>query len=180
MDATKSEAFLRLATTLLLLMTALLVLFDSQTKLIYSSILRKATYKDLNALFVLVLVEFSAASYNLLQLVRYCIASRFMPGLIVSHKNLAWICFWLDQVAVYTVFAANSAALAASLLAVTGSSGFQWMGVCNIYARFCFQIGGALVCGYFASLLMALVSSISAFSLFRLYSSKHFLLLKGK
>ncbi|CAI9779642.1 unnamed protein product [Fraxinus pennsylvanica] len=84
------------------------------------------------------------------------------------------------KAAAYIVFAANSAAAQASMLAVTGESSFQWMKVCNRFTRFCIEIGGALLCGYFASIFMVVISSVSAYNLFRFYSPKQFLLLKGK
>ncbi|KAL0453473.1 UNVERIFIED_CONTAM: CASP-like protein 2C1, partial [Sesamum latifolium] len=80
----------------------------------------------------------------------------------------------------YVVFAATTAGVQASALALTGEKSFQWMKLCNKYTRFCFQIGGALACGYIAAILMVITSSISAYALFRLYSPKHFLLLKGR
>lgn len=87
---------------------------------------------------------------------------------------------YMLQAVVYITFAANTAAVAASVLAITGADNFAWMKLCNKYTRFCIQIGGALLCGYFASIFMAILSSISAFNLFRLYSPKQFLLLKPK
>nr|CAD1831986.1 unnamed protein product [Ananas comosus var. bracteatus] len=52
-----------------------------------------------------------------------------------------------------------------------GVGSFQWSKVCNIYTRFCVQVGGSLICGIAASLAMAVVSSLSAYRLFRLYPS---------
>ena len=86
--------------------------------------------------------------------------------------------FVFKQLAAYITFAANSAASEAALLAVTGANELQWMKLCNRFTRFCIQIGGALICGFLSSLLMAVISSISAFNLFRLYSPKRFLLFK--
>ncbi|CAL5385363.1 unnamed protein product [Camellia sinensis] len=54
------------------------------------------------------------------------------------------------------------------------------MKLCDKYTRFCIQIGGALLCGYAASLSLALISILSGFSLFRLYSPKRFFLLKAR
>uniref|UniRef100_A0A5B7AU82 CASP-like protein n=2 Tax=Davidia involucrata TaxID=16924 RepID=A0A5B7AU82_DAVIN len=179
MEIVKKEAFLRLFAILLLVLTACLVGFDTQTKVIFASITRKATFRDLNAFLVLVCIDSLAAGYNLLQVVRCYLSFRFKGDLMGSYKNLAWVCFLSDQAVVYTVFAANSAALEASVLAVSGAKGFQWMKLCNRYTRFCIQIGGALLCGYGASLFMAVISSISAYTLFRLYSPKQFLLLKS-
>lgn len=71
----------------------------------------------------------------------------------------------------YVLFSATMAALQGSLIAVTGVGSFQWSKVCNIYTRFCVQVGGSLICGIAASLAMAVVSSLSAYRLFRLYPS---------
>ncbi|KAL3535359.1 hypothetical protein ACH5RR_003820 [Cinchona calisaya] len=166
---------LRLFATFLLVLSACLVAFDSQTKLLFYSILRKASFRDLNALFVLVCIDSAAAAYNVLQILRCSI----FPSPKVD-KNLAWLCYLLDQAVVYLAFAANSAALQGSLFAITGQNNFQWMKLCNIYTRFCIQIGGALVCGFIACLVLAVISALSAYSLFRLYSPKHFLQLKAK
>eukprot|EP00262_Sarcandra_glabra_P010059 TRINITY_DN2493_c0_g1_i3.p1 TRINITY_DN2493_c0_g1~~TRINITY_DN2493_c0_g1_i3.p1 ORF type:complete len:102 (+),score=3.69 TRINITY_DN2493_c0_g1_i3:56-361(+) len=73
----------------------------------------------------------------------------------------------------YVSFVANSAAAQASILAITGASPLEWTKVCNIYTRFCEQIAGGILCGYAASLIMAVVSSLSAFNLYRLYSSQN-------
>ncbi|PIN20531.1 hypothetical protein CDL12_06773 [Handroanthus impetiginosus] len=103
-----------------------------------------------------------------------------MKDLTASYRCLAWGIYLLDQAATYLIFAANTAAAQGSILAVTGEKSFQWMKLCNTYTRFCHQIGGALLCGYIAAILMIITSSISAYALFRLYSPKQFLLLKGK
>lgn len=87
---------------------------------------------------------------------------------------------YVVQVAAYVVFGASTAALQESALAITGEKSFQWMKLCNRFTRFCFQIGGALVCGYIAVVLMAITASLSAFSLFRIYSPKQFLVPKAK
>ncbi|KAH6779439.1 hypothetical protein C2S52_010676 [Perilla frutescens var. hirtella] len=107
-----------------------------------------------------------------------------LPGstesLTASYRYVAWGIYLLDQVGAYVVFAANTAAVQASTVAISGEKSFQWMKLCNRFTRFCFQIGGALICGYVAAVLMAITASISAYSLFRIYSPKHFLLLKEK
>ncbi|CAB4262258.1 unnamed protein product [Prunus armeniaca] len=140
----------------------------------------KATFRDLKALLVLVYVVSVAAGYNLLQLGKCSKSAWYKENLKGSNIYVAWLCFLLDQVAVYVTFGANSAALEASVLAIKGAQDFQWMKLCNKYTRFCFQIGGALACGYVACILMAWISLISAFNLFRLYSPKKFLLLKSR
>ncbi|CDP02964.1 unnamed protein product [Coffea canephora] len=162
---------LRLFATSSLVLTACLVAFDSQTKLLFYSMVRKASFRDLKALSILVWVASAAAAYNVLQILR----SRLFPQM---GKNLAWFGYLLDQAVAYLVFAANSAALQGCVFAVSGQSNFGWMKVCDKYTRFCIQIGGALICGYAACLAMAVISALSAYGLFRLYSPKHFLQLK--
>ncbi|KAI8014817.1 CASP-like protein 2C1 [Camellia lanceoleosa] len=180
MDIVKMEALLRLSSTLLLVLTACLVGFDTQTKVIFLSTVRKATFRDLNALMALVCIDSVAAAYNLLQLLRCFVSCSFKANQMQSYLCLAWVCFLLDQATVYLVVATNSAALAASFLAITGASNLQWMKLCDKYTRFCIQIGGALLCGYAASLSLALISILSGYSLFRLYSPKRFFLLKAR
>ncbi|EOY31806.1 hypothetical protein QUC31_019653 [Theobroma cacao] len=174
----KTEAFLRLCAILLLVLTACLVGFDSQTKVIFY-VEKKASFKDLRALIGLVYITSLAAAYNLVQLSCYSFSARRKGSSPQSYKYLAWLRYVLDQAAVYVVFAGNFAAFEHALLVVTGEQNFQWMKWCNKYTRFCFQIGGSLLCGCVASLVMVFIASISAFNLFRLYSPKKFLLLKA-
>ncbi|XP_071724131.1 CASP-like protein 2C1 [Rutidosis leptorrhynchoides] len=171
----KAEVCLRLSAILLLVLTACLVAFDSQQKVIFYVDI-KVTYKDLKALVVLVCVDSVAAAYNLVQLVR-C-SSSFKVKSKSFYIYLAWATYLLDQIAVYMVFATTCAALEHSVLVLTGSKSFQWLKWCNRFTTFCFQTGGALACNYVATAAMALISLISAFNLFRLYSPKNFLLLK--
>ncbi|XP_047308721.1 CASP-like protein 2C1 [Impatiens glandulifera] len=180
-----SEGVLRLGAAVLLVVTACLVALDSQTKFLYYQIAKKATYKELNALYVVVWVHSAAAIYSLLQSGRcFFFAAPIHHGTsrpaTSSYLTTATLCFILDQVVVYGVFSTNSAGVEASIMAITGADSFQWMKLCNKFTRFCYQIGGALLCGYVACLLMIVVSSISAFNLFRLYSPNKFLILKAK
>ncbi|CAM8897390.1 unnamed protein product [Rhodiola kirilowii] len=180
MEVKKVQLFPRILAILVLVLTACLVSLDTQTKLVFNILEKKATFKDLDALFVLVHVVSVAAGHHLLQLgLKFITANRLKESSKTSlYLYLKWFCFVFDQVMVYLVFATWSAALQASMLAVTGSESLQWMKVCNIFTRFCYQISGGLVCGFFAWFIMAIVSSISAFSLFCLYSPHHFMLLK--
>ncbi|KAK6136964.1 hypothetical protein DH2020_029291 [Rehmannia glutinosa] len=183
MDTWNIEAFLRILSTVLFALTACLVGFDTQTKVLFYTLTNKATFKDLNALYVIVWIDTAVAVYNLLQVLRSYILPGFRKDLKASYRYLRWGIYLLDQgfqAAAYVVFAATMAAVQASTLAVTGEKSFQWMKVCNRYTRFCVQIGGALLCGSIAAILMAITSSISAYALFRHYSPKKFLQLKGK
>ncbi|KAJ1433497.1 Casparian strip membrane protein [Sesbania bispinosa] len=168
----RGEVFLRVSTILVLILTACLVAFDTQTKVIILTIEKKATYKDLDALKILVYITSAAAGYNMLQLCKQYSLSVCSKGNLKGSNYLcmAWISFLLDQIAVYLTFAANSTTFEAALLALTGSESLQWMKVCNRFTRFCIEIGGALLCGYVASILMALISTISAYKVFRMYS----------
>ncbi|KAK6944232.1 Casparian strip membrane protein domain [Dillenia turbinata] len=176
----KIEALLRAFALGILLLGAILVALDSETEAIIYTIKKTATFKDMDALIALVCVDAAAAAYNLLQLSRYIVHTQIKIKSIESYLKLAWTNFLLDQVITYVQFATNSAALEASTLAITGARSLQWMKVCNRFTRFCVQIGSALLCGYVASLLMILLSLISAFNLFRFYCPKQFFLLKGR
>ncbi|KAF5461767.1 hypothetical protein F2P56_017840 [Juglans regia] len=171
------SVFLRLSAILFLVLTACLVGLDAQSKRIFYTE-RKATFKDLDALMVLVYVESAAACYNLLHLCKRSISTWF-EGYSKWSLCVSWVILLVDQVAAYITFGANLAALQSAVFAVTGEKDFQWMKLCNRYSRFCIQIGGGLLGGFVASLLMALLSSISAFDLFRHYSPKRFLFLKS-
>ncbi|KAL6194389.1 hypothetical protein ACLB2K_035473 [Fragaria x ananassa] len=176
----KTAAFLRLSSVFLLVLTAILVGVDHQTKIVFF-VKKKASFNDVNALLVLVYVDAVVAGYNLLRLIAKFPMS---AGLVKenpkgSNVYVAWLSLLLDQIAVYVAFGANSAAFQAALVALKGIPEFQWMKLCNKYSRFCFQIGGALSCGYLACLLMILISFITAFKLFRLYSPKKLFVLKS-
>ncbi|CAJ1941884.1 unnamed protein product [Sphenostylis stenocarpa] len=174
----RGEVYLRVSAILVLVLTACLVAFDTQTKVVFLSIEKKATYSDLDALKILVYVTSAAAAYNLLQLCKHTTCSR--GNFRGSYMCMAWISLFLDQIAVYITFATNTASAGASMIAVTGSEAFQWLKVCDKFTRFCIQIGAAFLCGYIASILMALISTISAYKVFRMYSPKWFLRLKSK
>ncbi|KZV29577.1 hypothetical protein F511_00855 [Dorcoceras hygrometricum] len=184
MDITVSrkEILFRTCATVFLVLTLCLVGFDHQTKLLFNVITKKATFRDLNVLFVLVWIDTAAAVSNVMQLL---LRGYFMCGSKrdlsrTSYLYLAWGFYILDQGMVYMVFAATSSAVQGSMFAVTGEKRFAWIKVCDKFTMFCVQIGAALACGYLATLFMAITSSMSAFDLFRLYSPKQFLLLKPK
>ncbi|KAF5201448.1 Casp-like protein 2c1 [Thalictrum thalictroides] len=171
---------LRLLSMLLLVSTALIVGLDTQKKFIFSTFERKATVKDIDALLLLTIIASVCAGYNLLQLSNSFIFHHIKGNREGSNIKLAWLSLLLDQVVAYTSFGATSAAAQASVIALMGVNSLQWLKMCNLYTRFCIQIGGGLACGYVASLLMAVVSAFSAFNLFRFYSSTKFLSRKSR
>ncbi|XP_078163418.1 CASP-like protein 2C1 [Carex rostrata] len=164
----KVEGALRFVCMVLGAMTALLMGLNAQTKMVIF-MQKKATAKDIEALWVVTMATAAAAGYNFLQLLR-CIYNSFQKeNSCRSNRAYAWFCFLLDQAAVYVVFATTLAALQGSMIALTGIQSLQWTKLCNIYTRFCVQVGGSLFCGFMASLSMVLLSSVSAYQLFRLY-----------
>ncbi|KAB2079476.1 hypothetical protein ES319_A05G006300v1 [Gossypium barbadense] len=173
----KIEALIRLSTIVMLVLTACLIGLDSQTKVIFY-VQKKASFKDLRALVGLLYITSLAAAYNLLQLCCSSFSASYKGSSLQSYAYLAWLRYILDQAVVYAVFAGNLAALEHSFLVLTGEENFQWLKWCNKYTRFCTQIGGSLLCGFVASLLMFSIASISAFNLFRLYSPTKFMHLK--
>ncbi|WCJ42357.1 CASP-like protein 2C1 [Euphorbia peplus] len=175
----KIEAILRILSILLWVTSACILGLDSQTaSLVY--IEKTVTYKYLKSLLVLLNINCAAAAYNMLQLCKYYILVRLNKGKFKgSNTYLAWASFFLDQVAAYITYAATLSAVGESMFVVTGMEMFQWMKWCNRFTKFCFQMGTAVAFSFIASLLMGLVSVISAFNVFRLYRSlKHFLHLK--
>ncbi|XP_042488805.1 CASP-like protein 2C1 [Macadamia integrifolia] len=175
----KAEGSLRFFALVFLVLTACLVRLDTQTKFIIISE-RKATYKDMKAFVIFVTVEFAAAGFHLLQLSKCLIIASVGGKTTGSCPNLAWLSFFLDQIVTYVSFGTFSAATQASVLAIIGESQLEWTKLCDRYTRFCYQIGGALFCGLVSLVVMAVITSISSFNLFRLYSHKRFLILKGQ
>ncbi|KAJ0251441.1 CASP-like protein 2C1 [Hirschfeldia incana] len=168
----ETEVILRLCIVFLLILTSILIGLDSQTKDI-AYIHKKVTFRYLFALEVELYINVVVAAYNIAQL------GFGWYGAAQKASNSKWLSYLLDQTAVYVVFAGASAAAQHSLLVVTGSKELQWMKWCYKFTRFCFQIGSAIILNYIAAVLMIILSFISAFSLFRLYSPKRYFHLKS-
>ncbi|KAI4328708.1 hypothetical protein L6164_021042 [Bauhinia variegata] len=97
--ARSAEVCLRISAILVLIVTTCVAAFDTQTELILSVNEKKASYRDVNALKILVYVTSAAAGYNFLQLCKYPASVFFGRNLIKrSYINFAWVCFLLDQV----------------------------------------------------------------------------------
>ncbi|MQL82942.1 hypothetical protein Taro_015426 [Colocasia esculenta] len=160
------EGLLRLLAVLLSATTACVVGFNTETKQVFF-MWKKATVKDLSALWVLTIVASCAAGYEFIQFCK-CLFDAWCSagGCRKCGKSRAWACLLLDQGVMYTMFGSTAAGAQASLIAVTGVHALQWMKACHIYTRFCEQIGGGLFCGLMASLAMCALSSISAYRLF--------------
>ncbi|KAM0942819.1 putative casparian strip membrane protein [Dioscorea sansibarensis] len=173
------EGFLRVAAIVLATMSALLVGLDTQTKTILF-IPKKATAKDLQALWVVMIIASLAACYQVTRLL--CMAFVWwVKRPCLCGKLEAWICLLLDQATMYMMFAGTVAATQASMVALKGvTEPFYWSKLCNIYTRFCFQIGGGLACALVASLLLVILSSISANHLVKLYPLNHNVTFKSR
>ncbi|XP_011086255.1 CASP-like protein 2B1 [Sesamum indicum] len=150
----------------LAILSALLIGTDTQVKEIFS-IQKKAKFTDMKALVFLVIANGLAAAYSLVQLLR-CILS-MIRGSVLFNKPLAWAIFSGDQVMAYLMLAAVAAAAQSAALAKLGQPELQWMKICDMYAKFCNQVGEGIASALFVSLSFVVVSAISAFSLFRLY-----------
>ncbi|CAF2071792.1 hypothetical protein HID58_041791 [Brassica napus] len=168
----ESEVILRLCIVALLILSSVLIGLDSQTKDI-AYIHKRVTFRYLFALEIELYINVVAAAYNIVQL------GFGWYGVAQKTSNSKWLSYLLDQTAVYVVFAGASAAAQHSLLVVTGSRELQWMKWCSKFTRFCFQIGSAIILNYIAAVLMIILSFISAFSLFRLYSPKRYFQFKS-
>lgn len=73
------------------------------------------------------------------------------------------------QVVAYLTVAAVAAAAQSAVFAKMGQPDLQWMKLCDMYGKFCNQVGEGIASALVVSLSMVALSSISAFSLFRLY-----------
>ncbi|KAL8152484.1 hypothetical protein V2J09_010244 [Rumex salicifolius] len=173
----KRESVLRFIATCLLLLVACLIRTNSQTKILFDVLEKKATYRDVYIFVVEFYVVCVAAGYSFLQMLRCLFMSDLEEDANLTFLNhiLLATTFLLDQTVVYIVFAMNVAATMASTFAVVGNESLQWDKLCNMYTRFCYHVGAYLILGFAASLLLAYISSLSSFFLFRLYSPSQFL-----
>lgn len=74
-----------------------------------------------------------------------------------------------EQAMAYMSVAAIAASAESGLIGIRGEEKLQWMKVCNMFGKFCNRAAGGTASALLASIAMVFVSSISAFSLFRLY-----------
>ncbi|RWW49451.1 hypothetical protein BHE74_00044382 [Ensete ventricosum] len=93
----RAESVLRILSLVFAAMGALLVGLDTQTKTVFF-VTRTATFKDMDALWVMTVVFSVTAGYHLLHLFR-CLAFTWL-GKNPCHctKFVAWLYFVLDQV----------------------------------------------------------------------------------
>ncbi|WJZ96064.1 hypothetical protein VitviT2T_014787 [Vitis vinifera] len=161
-----AELVLRCVICGLGILAAVLVGTDTQVKVIFT-IQKKAKFTDMKALVFLVIANGIAAAYSLIQGLR-CVVS-MVRGSVLFSKPLAWAIFSGDQVIAYLTLAAVAAAAQSSVFGEFGQPELQWMKICNMYGKFCNQVGEGIVSAVGVSLSMVILSGISAFSLFRLY-----------
>lgn len=168
----KAEGLLRGACTALAAAAALLVGLSTQTETVLL-VRKKATVKDVQALWVLAMAAAAAAGYHLLQLLKCLYLGRVGGARPCrrSSRALAWTCLLLDKACAYTTFATTVAAAQACVVALDGAHAVQWTKLCNIYTRFCEQVAGSLVLGMLAAVGTAVLSAASARNVFRHYSS---------
>ncbi|KAK9268236.1 hypothetical protein L1049_010679 [Liquidambar formosana] len=167
-----TELVLRCVICGLGVLAAVLVGTDSQVKEIFS-IQKKAKFTDMKALVFLVIANGVAAGYSLVQGLR-CVVS-MVKGSVLYNKHLAWAIFSGDQAMAYLTLAALAAAAQSSVFGKLGQPELQWMKICNMYGKFCNQVGEGIACALLVTISMVALSCISAFSLFRLYGGN-----KGK
>ncbi|KAK3134258.1 hypothetical protein QOZ80_6AG0546920 [Eleusine coracana subsp. coracana] len=171
----KAEGVLRGACAALAAAAALLVGLSTQTETVLL-VRKKATVKDVQALWVLAMAAAAAAGYHFLQLLKCLyLGRRFAASPACCRRNssraLAWTCLLLDKACAYTTFATTVAAAQACIIALEGAHALQWTKLCNIYTRFCEQIAGSLALGMLAAAGTAVASAVSARNVFRLYPS---------
>lgn len=74
------------------------------------------------------------------------------------------------QLMAYTIVVALAAATQSAVFAKFGEPQLQWMRVCDMYGKFCDRVGEGIASAVFVCGSMIIVSGMSAFSLFRLYT----------
>nr|AAM66995.1 unknown [Arabidopsis thaliana] len=161
-----TELILRCLVCVLSLVSAILIATDVQVREIFM-IQKKAKFTDMKALVLLVVVNGIAAGYSLVQAVR-CVVG-LMKGRVLFSKPLAWAIFFGDQAVAYLCVAGVAAAAQSAAFAKLGEPELQWMKICNMYGKFCNQVGEGIASALFACIGMVLISCISAFGVFRLY-----------
>ncbi|PON34013.1 Casparian strip membrane protein [Parasponia andersonii] len=161
-----AELVLRCLICALGLVACVLVGTDTQVKEIFS-VQKKAKFTDMKALVFVVIVNGVASGYSLVQALR-CIVS-MVRGNVLFSKPLAWVIFSGDQVMAYVTVAAVGAAAQSAMFAKLGQPELQWMKICNMYEKFCNQVGEGIASALLVSLSTVVISGISAFNLFRLY-----------
>ncbi|CAF2231962.1 CASP-like protein 2B1 [Brassica rapa] len=163
-----TEVLLRCSVSVFALLALILMVTDTQVKRIFV-VEKRAKYTDMKSLVFLVVANGIAAAYSSLQSVR-CVAGS-MKGSVLFSKPLAWAIFSVDQAMAYMSVAAIAAASESGVIGIRGEEKLQWMKVCNMYSKFCYQGAGVVASASIASIAMVFVSCISAFSLFRLYGA---------
>ncbi|KAF4368779.1 hypothetical protein CsatB_012578 [Cannabis sativa] len=161
-----TELVLRCVICALGLVACVLIATDTQVKEIFS-IQKKAKYTDMKALVFVVIVNAIVSAYSLIQALR-CVVS-MVKGNVLFSKPLAWVIFSGDQVMAYVTMAAVAAAAQSAMFAKLGQPELQWMKICNMYGKFCNQVGEGIASAVVVSLSTVVISCISAFNLFRLY-----------
>ncbi|XP_059624810.1 CASP-like protein 2B1 [Cornus florida] len=161
-----AELVLRCVICGLGVVAAVLVGSDTQVKEIFT-IQKKAKFTDMKALVFLVIANGLAAAYSLVQGLR-CVVS-MVRGSVLFNKPLAWAIFSGDQLMAYMTLAAVATAAQSAVFAKFGETELQWMKICDMYGKFCNQVGEGIASALMVSLSTVILSGISAFSLFRLY-----------
>ncbi|KAK9132947.1 hypothetical protein Scep_012475 [Stephania cephalantha] len=164
-----AEVVLRCLVCGLGVLAAVLIGSDTQVRVIFS-VQKKARFTDMKALVFLVIADGIVAAYSLIQCLR-CVVS-MIRGSVLFNRPLAWIIFSGDQVMAYVMLAAVAAAAQSAVFAKLGQPELQWMKICDMYGKFCNEVGEGIASALVVSLSMVAVSCLSAFNLFRLYGGK--------
>ncbi|KAL1320389.1 hypothetical protein HN51_065114 [Arachis hypogaea] len=161
-----AELVLRFMILGLGVVAAVLIGTDSQVK-VFFSFEKEAKFTDVKALVFLVVANGLAAGYSLIQGFR-CVVN-LVRGSVLFNKPLAWAIFSADQIMAYVTVSAVAGAGQSAVFAKEGQQELQWMKVCNMYEKFCNQVGEGVASAVVACISMVLLSCISSFTLFRLY-----------
>lgn len=166
--ANTAAILLRLISSALCIIAMVVMVTNEQTKrLVFPAnppivISRKAKYTDVKALVFYSYVNGVVAGYLLLHAI-YSIFASFKSG---SVRLRLWATFIVDQLMIYVLIAAASVATEVSYIAKEGATKVAWEPVCDMFGKFCDQVGGSLIACFFGILVLAALVVISAYQLF--------------
>eukprot|EP00249_Psilotum_nudum_P020411 c2768_g1_i1 orf=330-863(+) len=165
----KTQVSLRFVAVLTAVAALALIVSDKEAKgfNIFPGVVvyHKATFTDLNALRVSVIVIGIAAGYSCLQSIR-CVLGLFNYN-TSKALPICWCFFLLDQAMSYLLLSSAAATAEASYLSEQANTHLGWGKVCNFFRAFCYQMGAGLVVEFILTMELAATAVLSAYLLFR-------------
>nr|GMD01413.1 CASP-like protein 1E2 [Ipomoea batatas]GMD87026.1 CASP-like protein 1E2 [Ipomoea batatas]GMD93426.1 CASP-like protein 1E2 [Ipomoea batatas]GME15050.1 CASP-like protein 1E2 [Ipomoea batatas] len=164
-----TEFGLRLLAFANTLAAALVLGLDKQTKVVVMQIIPTlpamnipvtAEWKYMSAFVYFVVVNAIACAYAFVSLVLTLVCKGQKSSRVASLVLIV-----LDLVMVALLFSSGGAAFAVGLLGYKGNSHVRWNKVCNVFGKFCAQVGGAVTVSLAAAAFFLLLVLLAIFKL---------------